>query len=307
MANRLRPIFISFLICIFFLTLYHTLVLGGVVLPSDGINGPQSNTIKAQRYIYHQKSEREIVLVGSSITARLDPEYISPQAVSLALLGMSSPTGLQIIEREKVKPKILLVELSETILKGEKYKASQDFIGNLYQPLFYFIRLQFPMFRQEYQPLSSIIQSSIKAVTNEKKVSFRFLEEANSTQKQIDPGLIEKLIRQQIQTKKNPISEGVKNAIIEESEYIKTKITQLKNAGVRVILMDVPNEQRVKDTIVEKQLRELLRDIFPENIYEWLPEPPSREWKTNDGIHLVTSSAKEYANFVRTQLFKTAQ
>jgi hypothetical protein len=306
MAKRLRPVFISFFICIFFLTLYHTLVLGGVVLSSDGINGPQSNTIKAQRYIYNQKSDREIVLVGSSITARLDPEYISPQAVSLALLGMSSPTGLQIIEREKVKPKLLLVELSETILKGENYKVSQDFIGNLYQPLFYFIRLQFPMFRQEYQPLLSIIQSLIKATTKENKISFRFLEEARSTQ-QIDPELIEKLIQQQIQAKKNTMSEGVKNAITEESEYIKTKITQLKNAGVRVVLMDVPNEQRVKDTIMEKQLRELFRDIFPENIYEWLPEPPSREWKTNDGIHLVKSSAKEYANFVRAQLFKTAE
>ncbi|MEG4801991.1 hypothetical protein QUB63_19090 [Microcoleus sp. ARI1-B5] len=307
MANRHRPILISFLICIFFLTLYHTLVLGGVVLPSDGINGPQSNTIKAQRYIYNQKSEREIVLVGSSITARIDPDRISPQAVSLALLGMSSPTGLQIIEREKVKPKILLLELSETILKGEKYKASQDFIGNIYQPFFYFIRLYFPMFRQEYQPVSSIVQTLIKVATKENKISFRFLEEANSTQKQIDPELIEKLIQQQIEAKKSPMSEAVKNAIIEESEYIKNKITQLKNAGVRVILMDVPNEQRVKDTIMEKQLRELFRELFPNNIYEWLPEPPSREWKTNDGIHLVTSSAKEYANFLRTQLFKTAQ
>ncbi|MCW6052140.1 hypothetical protein K4039_19090 [Lyngbya sp. CCAP 1446/10] len=289
------------------LSLYHTLVLGGVVLPSDGINGPQSNTIKAQRYIYNQKSDLEMVLVGSSITARINPEYISPHAVSLAMLGMSSQTGLQIIEREKVKPKLLLVELSETILKGEKYKPSQDFIENIYQPLFYWIRLHFPMFRQEYQPVNSIVQSLIKAGTKEKKVLFRFLEEADSTQKSIDSELIEKLIQQQIQAKKYPMSQGVKNAITEESEYIKNKIHKLKNVGVRVVLMDVPNEQRVKDTILEKQLRELFRDLFPENIYEWLPEPPSREWKTNDGIHLVTSSAKEYANFLRTQLLKTAQ
>ncbi|MCC3632320.1 MAG: hypothetical protein JGK04_28815 [Microcoleus sp. PH2017_39_LGB_O_B] len=307
MANRLRPILISCLICIFLLSLYHTLVLGGVVLPSNGINGPQSNTIKAQRYIYNQKFDLEMVLVGSSITARIDPEYISPQAVSLALLGMSSTTGLQIIEREKFKPKLLLVELSETILKGEKYKANQEFIGNLYQPVFYFLRLQFPMFRQEYQPASIIIQSFIKAVTKENKILFRFLEEANSTQKQIDSELRQKLIQQQIQAKKYPIHTGVKNAITEESEYIKTKITKLKNAGVRVVLMDVPNEQRVKDTIMEKQLRQLFRELFPENIYEWLPEPPSRDWKTNDGIHLVTSSAKEYGNFLRTQLLKTAQ
>jgi hypothetical protein len=307
MANRFRRILIPLLTFIFLLSLYHTLVLGGVVPSSDGINGPQSNTIKAQRYIYNPKSEREMVLVGSSITARIDPEYISPHAVSLAMLGMSSQIGLEIVEREKVKPSLLLIELSDTILKGKSFKPHQEFIKNLYHPIFYLIRLYIPMFRAEYQPVSNLAQFLIKIVTNDRKVSFRFLEQGNSTERPTSSAVIENLIQQQIQAKINPISEGVKRAIFEETKDVKIKIQKFKNEGVRVILMNIPNEKRIEDTIGDKQLRELFRELFPKDVYEWMPEPPSGEWKTNDGIHLVTSSAKEYANFLRTQLLKTAQ
>jgi hypothetical protein len=306
MINRFRSILISLSTFIFVLSLYHTLVLGGVVLPSDGINGSQSNIIKAQRYIYNHKSDLEMVLVGSSITARINSEYISPHAVSLAMLAMSSQTGLEIVERQKIKPNLLLIELNDTILKSRNHKLNTDFIGNLYHPVFYWIRFYFPMCRQEYQPLSTIAQSLIKVFTNENKVLFRFLEEGNSKEKPVGTELIEKLIQQQIQARNSPLSEGSKKAIAEESEYIKTQIKNFKNEGMRVILMDIPSEKRVKDTIMEKQLRELFRDLFPKDIFEWMPEPPSREWKTNDGLHLVTSSAKEYASFLREQLLKTA-
>ena len=307
MTNRFRSILISLSVFLFLLSLYHTLVLGGVVLPSDGINGPQSNTIKAQRYIYNRKSDIEMVLVGSSISARLNPDDISDRAVSLSMLGMSSQTGLEIFEKQKIKPNLLLIELNDTIQKRRNDKLNTEFIGNLYHPIFYWIRFHLPMFRQEYQLVSTIVKPLIKALTNEDKVLFRFLEEGSSTNKRIDTELIEKLIRQQIQAKNYPISEQSTKAITEESEYMKTQIKKFKNEGVRVILMDIPNEQRVKETIMEKQLRELFRELFPKDIYEWMPEPPSRDWKTNDGIHLVTSSAKEYANFLRTQLLKTAQ
>ncbi len=307
MTNRFRSTLISLSIFLFLLTLYHTLVLGGVVLPSDGINGPQSNNIKAQRYIYNRKSDLEMVLVGSSISGRLNPDDISDRAVSLAMLGMSSQTGLEIVEKQKIKPNLLLIELNDTIQKRRNDKLNTEFIGNLYHPIFYWIRFHLPMFRQEYQPVSTIVKPLIKALTNEDKVLFRFLEEGSSTNKRIDTELIEKLIRQQIKAKNHPISEQSTKAITEESEYMKTQIKKFKNEGVRVVLMDIPNEKRVKETIMEKQLRELFRELFPKDTYEWMPEPPSRDWKTNDGIHLVTSSAKEYANFLRTQLFKTAQ
>lgn len=307
MAKRCRSLLISLSIFIFLLTLYQTLVFGGVVLPSDGINGSQSNTIKAQRYIYNHQSDRKMVLVGSSITARINPEYISSHAVSLAMVGMSTQTGLEIVEREKVKPHLLLIELNNTIQKTRKGKLTTDFLENVYHPFFYFIRLYFPIFRQEYQPVSTLVQFLIKAFTTEDQVLFRFLEEGKSKKRLLYPELIEKLIIQQIQAGSYPISEQAKKVIEEESEYIKTQIKKFKNEGVRVIIMDIPREKRVQDTIMEKQVRELFRELFPKDIYEWMPEPPSREWKTNDGVHLVTSSAKEYASFLREHLLKTAQ
>lgn len=114
--------------------------------------------------------------------------------------------------------------------------------------------------------------------------------------------LTEKLIVQEVEANKTSLSEKEASLLKQEADYIKFQISQLRKDGVRVVLFDIPVEQRVQSTVRKQQVRALMRKLFPIKQFEWLPEPPSRHWKTSDGIHLVSSDAKDYAAFLRNQL-----
>ena len=94
-------------------------------------------------------------------------------------------------------------------------------------------------------------------------------------------------------------------AIRQEAAIVKGQIALLEQRGWRVILFDVPRDTLIATTPREMQLRDLIRDLFPSNQFEWLPEPPSREWMTNDGVHLVAADARAYAQYVEQQLLTT--
>jgi hypothetical protein len=39
--------------------------------------------------------------------------------------------------------------------------------------------------------------------------------------------------------------------------------------------------------------------VTPTDRFEWLPPPKEREWRTNDGVHLIRSDARDFAEFLR--------
>ena len=94
-------------------------------------------------------------------------------------------------------------------------------------------------------------------------------------------------------------------SLVEQAEYIKSQISEIKKDNVRVVLFTVPGESIIDSTLSEKQTKWLIKSLFPASEFEWLPEPPVRKWKTGDGAHLVSSDAKDYAEFVTDRLLTT--
>lgn len=283
-----RTIYRPILICLFLLTLYQTLVSGGVLPASDGISVWQTNVIKAERYAYHNQPDVKMVLVGSSLTNRLQPEFFEAKVINLAMSGRASQTGLEIVKRTKDKPSIVLVEVNDTIDR----KIDAKLIDYVYQPVLHIVRYYVSMFRQEYQPVS-IFMSYLKNSKNQNG------QEDNES---ANPKLREKLIAQRVNSLMQPLSDSEKRIIGEEVEDIKAQIATLKKDGVRVVLFDVPIEKRVANATKQKEVRKLLRSLFPADSYEWLPEPSSKNWVTTDGLHLGRSEAKEYALFLKEKL-----
>jgi hypothetical protein len=50
-----------------------------------------------------------------------------------------------------------------------------------------------------------------------------------------------------------------------------------------------------------------MKELFPVNNFDWLPEPAARKWLTGDGAHLIPSDAKVYANFLKDRLQTSAK
>jgi hypothetical protein len=277
------------------MSFYQVLVSGGVLPASDGASLMQNNIVKAQRYVYQDDSDLKMVIVGSSLAANLNVKHIGEGVKSIALGGGSSKTGLEIIKRSKSKPPIVLVEMNDTI--GRKIDA--DLLDSLYHPIFYWMRQYLPMMREEYRPVSVFINSLKSRSQQNQKMMTR--EELDSLEgRNITPELSQKAIQMTVDVESTPLSEKDAETMKQEAELIKTQIAEIKkNIGAKVVLFDIPLESRVNAAIRRKQVRELAKKLFPPDRFEWLPPPKEREWRTNDGVHLIRSDARDFAESLR--------
>jgi hypothetical protein len=277
------------------MSFYQVLVSGGVLPASDGASLIQNNIVKAQRYVYEDDSDLKMVIVGSSLAANLNVKHIGEGVKSIALGGGSSKTGLEIIKRSKSKPPIVLVEMNDTIVR----KIDADLVDSLYHPIFYWMRQYLPMMREEYRPVSVFINSLKSRSQQNLKMMTR--EELDSLEgRNLTPELSQKAIQTTVDIESTPLSEKDAETMKQEAELIKTQIAEIKkNIGAKVVLFDIPLESRVNAAIRRKQVRELAKKLFPPDRFDWLPPPKEREWRTNDGIHLIRSDARDFAEYLR--------
>lgn len=289
----LRPV----LVCLFLMSCYQALVSGGIIPSADGASIMQDNIVKAQKYVYANNSNLKIVMVGSSLAANIPAKEIGDEVKSIALGGGASQTGLEIIKRSKSKPPIVLVEINDTISR----KIDVDLIDSLYHPIFYWLRQYFPFLREEYRPVSVFIYSLKNRSHQNQKLNreeFDKLEIRNTA-----PELSEKGIQMTVDIQSQPLSKKDIEIIRKEAEYIKHQFGAIhQDSKLRLVLFDVPQESRVDATLRRKQVRELMQNLFPPQNFEWLSPPPPREWRTNDGIHLIRSDAQDFAHFLREKL-----
>jgi hypothetical protein len=292
---QLRSILRPVLIFLFLMSFYQVLVSGGVVPASDGVSVNQSNIVRTQRYLYQDESDLKMVIVGSSLAANLNIKHIGEGVKSVALGGRSSQTGLEIVKRSKSKPRLVLVEINDTIIR----KIDSELLDSLYHPIFYWMRQYLPMLREEYRPVSVFINSlKSRSQQNKKLMSREALDSLEG--RNVTPELTQKAIQTTVDKQSIPLSEKDAETIKQEADLMKNQIAEIKkNTGGKVVLFDIPQESRVNATLRVKQVRELAKKLFPPDRFEWLPPPKEREWRTNDGVHLIRSDAKDFAEFLR--------
>ena len=292
---QLRSILRPVLIFLFLMSFYQVLVSGGVLPASDGANVNQSNIVRAQRYVYQDDSDLKMVIVGSSLTANLNVKHMGEGVKSIALGGGASQTGLEIVKRSKSKPRIVLVEINDTIVR----KIDAELVDSLYHPLFYWLRQYLPMMREEYRPISVFIDSLKSRSNQDSKLMTR--EALDSLEgRNLTPELSQKAIQTTVDIQSKPLSEKDAKNMKQEADLMKNQIAEIKrNTGAKVVLFDIPRESRVNATLRMKQVRELAKKLFPPDRFEWLPPPKEREWRTNDAIHLIRSDARDFAEFLR--------
>jgi hypothetical protein len=277
------------------MSFYQVLVSGGVVPASDGVSVNQNNIVRVQRYVYQDDSDLKMVMVGSSLAANLNIKHIGEGVKSVALGGRSSQTGLEIVKRSKSKPRLVLVEINDTIIR----QIDSELLDSLYHPIFYGMRQYLPMLREEYRPVSVFINYlKSRSKQNKKLMSREALDSLEG--RNVTPELSQKAIQATVDIQSKPLSEKDAKNMKQEADLIKNQIAEIKkNSGAKVVLFDIPLESRVNATLRKKQVRELAKKLFPPDRFEWLPPPKEREWRTYDSIHLIGSDARDFSEFLR--------
>ncbi len=276
----------SFVLCCTLMIGYQAFIFAGLIPPSKGIHQAQANMINAENYIYKQSVNTEMVMVGSSLTATLDEELMGSNVVNLSMRGGCTQTGLEVVKEQSSPPKILLVEINETIQR----EMDRDLIDSLYNPFLYFLRMNFPIFRQEYRPVSTFVYAL-------KQWSKGNRQSGQSTDSPLREAQIQRVKVQWAM----PLSDEKKELIIEQAKIIQNQLSEISSNGSRIILFNMPGEPELDNTVQKKQVRELMEKLFPSDRFEWLSNP-QRSWKTSDGLHLTADYAQEYALYLKKQL-----
>jgi hypothetical protein len=236
----------------------------------------QGNFVKSQEYLYDSNNIK-YVLVGSSMSGRLDISIIKGKIYNLAFAGGSVLTGLQIIKNKGLMPEVIYIETN-----GIFTKKDNDFIDRLFTPVLYEIRRHLPSLQDKYQPFNLILSwlKSKQGLSDIQKMNMKpdpdvFNNSLSRFLKQHD---------KKIDTKK------LKN----ELDELRNLIMYFNANGVKLVFYTMPVHPQIANSKMYKSANKFLADNFRDIGISWLSQPNNAKYETTDGIHLTYKSAVEF-------------
>jgi hypothetical protein len=236
----------------------------------------QKNIILMQDYAdFHQ--DDSVVIVGTSLSARLYNNLLPHGFYNLSLAGGSIYEGLAIVKENPRKPKYVLIE--SNLFDKEPDKEA---ISGIFDPFMQTLRKWIPSIREAYQP-ANLLTPYLGYVAKEKP------------EKTIrDTGITNMLLRQRI--KQYQVVPD--NAVMDKNlQLLKKYVTDLQSAGVKVIFYEIPENCELLKTPKYLIPKQKIINVFPANQYHWMPEPDCSLYQYSDGSHMAYESAGDFVNW----------
>ena len=248
--------------------------------------GPRPQLVKAQsqwaqnRYViecfFRNKSNPKVILVGSSLSKRLDISSPDQCLYDLALSGGSVLTGLKTVVESQQRPHAVFVEINvpQRPLDLELISDARNYLRRL-SPILY----------TENNPVNLL-------------TSFLFQLGGGATELAVQKKVFENALALNARDSQILIPDTLlhKN-ILEITTY--TKI--LKSRGVPVVFFEMPIHPSLENNQRPLQVRNSFqRSSFPSSLFlDWKTLASGAQIHTSDGIHLLRDEAKVVINNLR--------
>lgn len=301
--NKSRSIAVSILVCLGFLVLYDLSVRFVISdWPLQGDSQLSKNIITAEKYIYAPGSP-QVVLVGSSLARRFEPDAFSLEIFNLSFSGKGALDGLSIIEKVVHIPRIVLIETNYLARDRDP-----SFTDPLFREPAFTLKQFTPVLKEKYRPLNSL-QSLIDMSINGKprpNIGETVVEPEQShtiNHEDKEAPIIDSLLKRVIERQSTWFTEASKDkTLIKSLQLLKNIIDGLQESGVKVVFFEMPMHQQICKAQGYLSLQETIVSRFPTGEYFWLSSPDCNEYKTTDGIHLKALDADRYARDISQQL-----
>lgn len=286
------------------------------------------NRVIAERYLYGQTSEA--VVVGSSL-GRVLGEWLPADIYDLSFSGGSPLTGIEIVLRKPVLPKVVVVETNIM----ERY-LDQAMVDDLYEQPMYGLRLYFPGLRREFRP-ATVITSAVNPLVallrrtpGAASSAIALLKERIATA----PARVTTFVRltlglpqraplrkppstsngaalgQNVEDEDDPrLAAGLAvqlayNAKVSDASASRThaavallveRVGQLQSLGVCVLFVRLPIDLRVDASPLERFMDQAVHEAFPPEQFAWIEIPQDHPYHTVDSLHMTRPSAQRVA------------
>lgn len=253
----------------------------------------QENLVKAQDYLSETRPIH-VVIVGSSLAARLE-NSLGEDACNLALAGGSSATGLELVCRKTLKPRIVLIE-TNLITKN----ADASVLDNAFRPVFSQLRVVFPAFRERFQPANFLAGKVGEKIVG---LGTRSLESLANRKDKAKVGASDVLFQQLLQKQRAEYGAAPGTAELEEAcARLERYVNRLADDHVQVALLELPVHRELMTLPRFRAIRQTLEAKFPPDRFRWIEAPASFEIETSDALHLNADCARALARNIRGQL-----
>jgi hypothetical protein len=271
----------------------------------------QDNIIKAQKYIYEESPQINNMIIGSSLSRRLNMDNL-PDFANLSFNGLSIFDGLNILKHKELSTKNVFIETNFVLRNG-----NDNFDKTLFGPVLFTLRKYLLSLRDDRQPIPIVIsglyncESRIIESVNLLKylikdgIKMMLGPLANSLKKKPSETnlkkdeLFNKLLKYQI----DYYSKKPDNKLIEEKfALLLENVEFLKKRNVNVIFFEMPTNNSLRELPLSSIVRNKFHQYFPKEAYQYIEVPKGSYCLTGDGIHLARDEAIEYTLYFKAQV-----
>ena len=246
----------------------------GSALQQPAVTTRDGSLVTLNRYV--REPTPDLVLVGSSLAWRLKEEYFSlPRVRNLALAGGSPVTGLEIVATRASLPKIILIETN--ILSRAPDSALID------------------KFSDDVRADALLLRPVRTAVAAYETWNHAAPDAAQARAEQ------DRLLSRPPDTFDNKVyldraleqmNDGDPTAPARANVLrLRQLIDDLRQRGVRVFLIHIPLAPEIEGSRLVRMTDEIVHEAFPDRGLWLAVDPPRRELRWDDGMHLDERSS----------------
>ena len=95
-----------------------------------------------------------------------------------------------------------------------------------------------------------------------------------------------------------------KKKIANNLEELKKHVAYFQEKGVQIIFFEMPGNETLMTSLGYEYVHNEVRKTFPESKYTYIKNFKNTDFKTKDGVHLVSESAKKYTKLFLAEFDK---
>lgn len=240
------------------------------------------NRISAEQYVFAPDEPGSTVIVGSSLSFRIELDSLPAKTSNLGFGGLTVYDGLELVRRSGKRPARILVE-TNMIFK----EADRAFLDAVFQPGLFELRKMAPILREENQP-TGVLVGYLK----------RGMKEEGPGPKAGEPDstmMSENLLN----TNRGIFSKVPADSVQERFlTTLEREVKALEANGTEVIFLEVPISEELMRSPLAVRAREVISSRFPQHRFL----RSDRTWRTTDGLHLEWYNAQRYSRWLGAEL-----
>jgi hypothetical protein len=267
------------------------------------LSGPQrDNYFRAQRYVHDVPSETRVIL-GSSLSLRLNDATLGPGYYKLCLGGGSIFSGLEIIRMAEKRPSVILIEINQIV-----WNTDNELLHDLFTPWRRKLRNYSPIFKEEGRPANfanGIMERFVQATCGwgSSLLGQAPVPDPAAGSSVRNPALFSRLLRMYRDEHLAVAPPDLAGRVSRLGNYIDALIRD----GSICVLYEMPIDSSLADRPSPVAVRRALETQFPKDRYHWLEFARDHNYDTYDGLHVSQAEADRLTETLVRQVEQISQ